>query len=52
MENLSQGSWKVPGGHDSMWRHGHLLVLLKQVVDHSLPALGDLGQHLVSVDIN
>jgi len=24
-ENLSQGSRKVPGGHDSMCRHGRLL---------------------------
>lgn len=26
-KNLSQGSWKVPGGHDSMWWHGQLLVV-------------------------
>jgi hypothetical protein len=52
MENLSQDSRKVPGGHDLMWRHGGLLAVAKQFVNRNLPALGDLGQQSISVDIN
>jgi hypothetical protein len=50
-KNLSQGSRKVPGGHDSMCRLGRLLGVARTCCQKDQPVLGDLGQRSVSVDI-
>jgi len=37
-ENLSQGSWKVPVGHDSVYRHGHdRTASVRLLYTHSYP---------------
>jgi len=46
--NLSQGSRKVPVGHDSMRQHGRILLLVRTSCHPDLPALGSPRQRSVS----
>jgi hypothetical protein len=53
-KNLSQGSWKVPAGYDSICLHDQLVTnSLDKAIDPGLPsdASGNLGQAAFSVGI-